>query len=476
MTSATESSRAAYFAFREELLGASRTRVLDGKELCEAGRLIYGSPEGLSLYGVPAPEMEGLGLRFLGRTTIECSVDAYSAAVARAVAELQAAMPPAQSAMVVDLFCGSGNFGHHLGTHLGRPVFASELDPAVFAATRHNLDRIDSAIKLHEGDYRDLLGKLPPRSPQDTYVVEPPWGPAFTAAGLDLTCTSPPVPEILKDILRSRDGQPCLVIIKTNDQIAHDSLNTAFKDAVHLRTVTPEPTLPYGANMDFHIYRIGATGPAAESVASAKAVASLFDTIGLRYEQAYKNLPEQLASLEWLLERLPARARVLDIGSGTGRPTAEALADAGHRVTGIDVSATMVDLARAQVPAAHFELADIRSYADLATGWDAVCAFFPLLSMPRPELDATLRAIVEGLAPGGYFVFATVPCDWDDDTMIWMGHQVTATSYPAATYLEKLRACGLEIARHELTNFRPLFPGMGDESHLFVCARKPAAR
>ena len=204
-------------------------------------------------------------------------------------------------------------------------------------------------------------------------------------------------------------------------------------------------------------------------------MAGIFDSVGLTYEKAYRQLPEQLAALDWLLPRLPDRARVLDIGSGTGRPTAEQLANAGCQVTGIDVSATMVELARRQVPAARFELADVRTFPGLNGEWDAICAFFPLLSMPRSELDATLVAIANGLAPGGYFLFATVPGDWEDAEMVWMGHQFTATSYPAETYLERLLTCGLEIAHHHLSIFRPDFPGMDDETQLFVYTRKPAA-
>ncbi|MFJ6756312.1 hypothetical protein ACIQNK_15010 [Streptomyces sp. NPDC091273] len=110
----------------------------------------------------------------------------------------------------MDLFCGSGNFSHHLGTRLGIAVHASELDPAVHDATRHNLDRIGAGTRLH-----------------------------------------------LDDIRRSRDGRPCLVAVKTNDRIAHDSLDRSFAGAEHLRSITPPPVLPYGANMDFHLYRLG---------------------------------------------------------------------------------------------------------------------------------------------------------------------------------------------------------------------------
>ena len=255
-----EPDLAALVAFRDQLLGPLRNQVLTTDQLCEAGRLICGRPEGLSLYGIPAPEMEAKGIWLLGRTTIECSKDPHPATVANVVAELQAALPTTDGdAMIVDLFCGSGNFGHHLGQRLGHPVYASELDPVVYEATRNNLDRIGSTIELHLIGYRDLLGRLPARGDRDTYVIEPPWGLALTPDGLDLTLTSPPVPEILNDIRRSRRGVPCLVVIKTNDRIAHDSLNVLFRDAVHLRTITPEPTLPYGANPSFHIYRLGAS-------------------------------------------------------------------------------------------------------------------------------------------------------------------------------------------------------------------------
>ncbi|KRA82456.1 hypothetical protein ASE09_15315 [Streptomyces sp. Root66D1] len=255
-----QSHHAAYFAFRDQLLGPLRTTVLTSQQLREAGRLIYGRADGLSLYGIPATDMAAKGITLLGRTVIECSIDAYTAPVADALAVLQAATPPqgpdAGNPLIADLFCGSGNFGYHLGRRLTRPVHASELDPAVFGTARNNLDRIGSAITLALTDYRDLLRELPARSTHDTYVVEPPWGPAFTADGLDLTRTSPPVPEILDDIRRSRGGLPCHVAIKTNDQIAHDSLARSFAGARHLATITPDPCLPHGANMDFHLYEL----------------------------------------------------------------------------------------------------------------------------------------------------------------------------------------------------------------------------
>ncbi|AQZ62366.1 unnamed protein product [[Actinomadura] parvosata subsp. kistnae] len=253
----TTSPKDAYYDLCQRLLGPWRTTELTGAQLCEVGETIYGRAEHFSLYGVAAPAMADAGLRVFGRTAVECCTDLMAVAVAHAVADLHAPPDMAGDSFVAELFCGSGNLGVHLGWTLGRPVYAAELDPLVYQATRHNLGSVGAATRLQQIDYRELLPGLPARGPGDTYIVEPPWGCAISPAGLDLLGTSPPVPEILDDILRARDGRSCLVGIKTIDRILHDSLNVAFADARHLRTITSERPFPDGSRMQFHFYRIG---------------------------------------------------------------------------------------------------------------------------------------------------------------------------------------------------------------------------
>ncbi|MCB5182815.1 class I SAM-dependent methyltransferase [Streptomyces antimicrobicus] len=200
--------------------------------------------------------------------------------------------------------------------------------------------------------------------------------------------------------------------------------------------------------------------------------AELFDRLGARYEDAFADLPGQHAALDWLTARLPAGARVLDVGSGTGRPVAARLAAAGCAVTGIDVSPTMVDLARERVPGADFELADVRTYTPPDGGFDAVCAFFPLLVMSRPEVEESLRRIARWIVPGGYFVMATVPGDIEDVEIEWMGHRVRVSSLSAEDYVRRLDELGLEVLHTERSTYQPASETAGPEDHLFCYARR----
>ncbi|MEV7169849.1 class I SAM-dependent methyltransferase [Streptomyces sp. NPDC090085] len=203
-----------------------------------------------------------------------------------------------------------------------------------------------------------------------------------------------------------------------------------------------------------------------------KSAAEVFDALGERYEEVFGRVPGQLAALDWLTGRLPAGARVLDVGSGTGRPTAEALARAGCDVTGIDVSAAMVALARERVPQARFEQADVRTYTPERAGFDAVCAFFPLLVMDQPEVADALGRMASWVAPGGYFVMATVPGDIRRLDIEWMGHEVTVSSLSTEDHLALLEDRGLEVLHHHTAPFRPADALAVPEEHLFCHARR----
>ncbi|MFI8449360.1 class I SAM-dependent methyltransferase [Streptomyces erythrochromogenes] len=203
-----------------------------------------------------------------------------------------------------------------------------------------------------------------------------------------------------------------------------------------------------------------------------KSAAEVFDALGERYEELFGQVPGQIEALEWLTDRLPAGARVLDVGSGTGRPTAETLARAGCDVTGIDVSPAMVALARARVPGARFEQADVRTYTPPTGGFDAVCSFFPLLVMDQPEVAAALDRMASWTAPGSYFVMATVPGDIRSLDIEWMGHEVTVSSLSTEDHLARLADRGLEVLHHHTATFRPADDLAIPEEHLFCYARR----
>lgn len=144
-----------------------------------------------------------------------------------------------------------------------------------------------------------------------------------------------------------------------------------------------------------------------------------------------------------LLERLPPGAAVLDLGCGTGVPVARELARR-FAVTGVDISARSIALARRNVPGATFLHADMAALDVPAGIFDAVVAFYSIIHLPREEHPALLRAIAGWLRPGGLFVAAlgvNASEDWLEDD--WLGAPMYWSHFDGATTLSLIAAAGL---------------------------------
>ena len=101
----------------------------------------------------------------------------------------------------------------------------------------------------------------------------------------------------------------------------------------------------------------------------------------------------------------------MDVGCGAG-PLTKALVDAGFDVTAVDKSAEMLELARANVPTAHFVHASV--YDTQIRDYDAVVAVGEPLTYHPEGADADnlisgfFQRVAETLPPGGVLIFDVI--------------------------------------------------------------------
>jgi SAM-dependent methyltransferase len=176
-------------------------------------------------------------------------------------------------------------------------------------------------------------------------------------------------------------------------------------------------------------------------------VADGYDVVAERYF-AWSDARPSRVRRTWLdrsLELIPGDTDVLDLGCGGGVPMTRALAS-GRRVTGVDLSARQIELARANVPGATFIQADMTALGLPAASLDAITAFYSLTHVPRADLAGLLADIHRWLRPGGLLI-ATMGADDSPDEVEadWLGAPMFFSHFGAKRNRALVAAAGFEV-------------------------------
>ncbi|OLF18933.1 class I SAM-dependent DNA methyltransferase [Actinophytocola xanthii] len=166
-----------------------------------------------------------------------------------------------------------------------------------------------------------------------------------------------------------------------------------------------------------------------------------FDLIGRRYDDSFLERDAQIAEGAWLIERKPRR--VLDLGCGSGVPTAKQLLAAGIDVVGVDESSVMLDLAEEQAPGGRYLHRDLRRIDDLGE-FDAAVAFFSLLMLPRADIPPLLRALHTQLRGPRLLLVSMVLGDFDEFPISFLGVPTKVCAYPPEELRRVLADTGFE--------------------------------
>ncbi|MFZ2167928.1 MAG: class I SAM-dependent methyltransferase [Minisyncoccia bacterium] len=105
------------------------------------------------------------------------------------------------------------------------------------------------------------------------------------------------------------------------------------------------------------------------------------------------------------MQNLPAGARVLDVGCGSGVKS-KYLTDHGFKVVGIDISDGLLDIARHEVPGVEFRELSMMELDTLTETFDGIFVQASLLHIPKKDAGDVVKKMAERLAPGGFLYIA----------------------------------------------------------------------
>jgi trans-aconitate methyltransferase len=185
-------------------------------------------------------------------------------------------------------------------------------------------------------------------------------------------------------------------------------------------------------------------------------VAEAYDRVAEAWQaarQAARDHFRERRFLDALTTPLRPGARVLDVGCGCGVPTAAYLDGQGFRVTGLDASARLLELARRAVPGATFVHGDMR-VAEPGGPVDALVVWDSVFHLPRPDHAALFGRFRSWLRPGGRLLVSLGGSD-GEFTSEMLGATFYYSGHDPEVAIHLLEASGIEVEHWEVDDPSP---------------------
>ncbi len=162
-----------------------------------------------------------------------------------------------------------------------------------------------------------------------------------------------------------------------------------------------------------------------------------YDAVAAQVDADLRESTYGLNFLERAIAWCRARGSALDAGCGSGGRMIDRLLHAGFRVTGVDVSRGMLDLAAARHPGVEFVHDDITEWTP-SRSFDLIVAWDSIFHLPYAAHTLVLAKLCGCLAAGGVILFTAGGIDGEIvGTM--HGLQFGYSSLSEVTLLQRLR-------------------------------------
>lgn len=171
-----------------------------------------------------------------------------------------------------------------------------------------------------------------------------------------------------------------------------------------------------------------------------------------------------------LIEKLPQKSNILDLGCGTGLPFDSYLIDKGHNVTGIDIAENNIESAKNKIKKGKFILGDYTKYKFNNNSFNAVIVLYSIFHIPKEEHQGVIKMIYEYLLKDGCLLITMgvsetegIEIDYDfcgNVKMAW-------SNYNAEENIELIKRNGFNIIKYD----NEADYG-SEESHLWILANK----
>lgn len=195
-------------------------------------------------------------------------------------------------------------------------------------------------------------------------------------------------------------------------------------------------------------------------------IGSRYDAIASRWDESRRKSSQGVDFLERAIKLCPSRLRALDVGCGTGGQLLDKLIASGYSISAVDVSTSMLNIAKGKYPSITFVHDDITNWKpqdryNLIVAWDSI------FHLPHESHAPVIAKLCECLEDQGVLLFTAGGIDSEIVGTMY-NLEFAYSSLSDIALIEIVRRCGCVPILMERDQY-PL-------NHLVVLATKARLR
>lgn len=194
-----------------------------------------------------------------------------------------------------------------------------------------------------------------------------------------------------------------------------------------------------------------------------KQVLSAYEKLGKKYLD-HRRLLRSDTYVRAFSRMLKKKAVVLDVGCGAGVPVDDILTKDGHEVMGLDLSPSLINLARKLVPEASYHVFDMRRLVHGEYSVDGVVCLYAIFHIPRSEHKRMIETFASFLPRGGLMLVSMGDRAYEGDHEMY-GVRSYSSQWGSVENRRIVETAGFKILLEE-------FATSNGERHQMILAEK----
>ena len=173
-----------------------------------------------------------------------------------------------------------------------------------------------------------------------------------------------------------------------------------------------------------------------------------YDIIAEDFAKMRNSFNTEQKYLDALINYIPAKSHILDVGCGSGHPIANYLIENGFQVTGIDGSQKLLNIAKKKCPKMRGLYGDVRMIEFNETV-DAIVEWWCLFHLPQSDHEQMIARFAQWLKPGGILEFTSGDNEYEGSDSNMLNQELHFYSLAPAVYEQYLKKYGFKILLKE---------------------------